>query len=98
RDFVTKSSKHSFKINIAQLLELSYENEQAITEIDIKFMHLVDLMKSIAISFETKSSHFIIIDGLDEILSSREIQYQSLAALITQVKELNRYFLEHKVP
>ncbi len=33
-----------------------------------------------------------MIDGLDEILTAKEIQYHSLAALIDGVKEINRFF------
>lgn len=98
RDFVTKSSKNTFKVNIASYFEFAFENDNNFINNDLKFIHLVSYLKKLLESFSSESKHIIIIDGLDEILTSREIQYQSLAALINQAKELNIYFRSRKIP
>lgn len=93
RDFVTKSSKKSFKINIADHFQFLFEKDGDFPKNDeLKFLHVVRFLKTLIESFNSDVHHYFIIDGLDEILTSREIQYKSIAALINQAKELNIYF------
>lgn len=93
RDFVTKSSKKSFKINIADHFQFLFEKGGDFPKNDeLKFLHVVRFLKTLIESFNSDVHHYFIIDGLDEILTSREIQYKSIAALINQAKELNIYF------
>jgi hypothetical protein len=58
----------------------------------------VDSLKGIVRGFRSTSKHYLIIDGLDDILTSREIQYKSLAALIFEVARLNSDFSKNGVP
>ena len=99
RDVVSKSSKKSFKINLIQIFEFAFERGSDYNPpTDLKFFHLVEFLKKIVKGFESSCKHFLIIDGLDEILSTREIQYQSLAALISQSRKLNIFFKQNNVP
>ena len=98
RDFVTKSAKTTFKVHIASLFEFAFSRENPTSESDIKFLHIVNFLKRVLEHFASGNKHLIIIDGLDEILTSREIQYQSIAALINQAKELNFYFRTKNIP
>lgn len=97
-DFVTKSSKNSFKISIASTFEFGTESGPEIKESDLKFMHVVNVFKKIISNFRSSSKHIIVIDGLDEILTSREVQYQAIAALIDEAKSLNNFFRTNNVP
>lgn len=54
--------------------------------------NFVDAIKTVASQARTAAKHFLVIDGLDEILSSRGIQYKSLYALIYEVSQLNELF------
>lgn len=36
--------------------------------------------------------HIIVIDGLDDILTTREVQYLSVAALINESKRFEYFF------
>lgn len=98
RDVVSKSSKNSFKINLLQVFEFAFEGTSDLNSNDLQFFHLVDFLKKVVKGFESTCKHLLIIDGLDEILSSRNIQYQSLAALISQSKKLNIFFKQNNVP
>ncbi|EOA56192.1 hypothetical protein HMPREF1214_03421 [Bacteroides sp. HPS0048] len=98
RDFVTKSSKNAFKVNLGAYFGFAFESDSSFNTNDLKFIHLVSFLKELLGSFSTQNKHIIIIDGLDEILTSREVQYQSIAALINQAKELNNYFRNNNIP
>lgn len=94
KELVSKSSKNSFKVNIADILEYGKETEKSVNEADIRFSHVIGILKRIIESIKTPNYHFLVIDGLDEILTAKEIQYQSIAALINQAKNINSYFRE----
>lgn len=96
RDIVTQSAKRTFKINILSCFEFALEKNDQLIEND--FIHIVSFLKQILQNIHSDNRHYIIIDGLDEILTSREIQYQSIAALITQAKALNVYFKNAHIP
>lgn len=90
KQVVLTSSKNSFRINLATVLQNTYETAYEDRSLQLPFF--VERLKSIAISFRSESRHLLIIDGLDDILTKREIQYQSLAALLFEVGSLNRAF------
>lgn len=94
KDLVSKTSKTSFKINLGKVLEISNETNPVAKEMDLRFMQIVTLLKEMTEQVKTPNYHFLIVDGLDEILTSKEIQYQAIAALINQSKKLNSYFRE----
>lgn len=88
RSLVTKSSKTSFKVG-CQALGLERENSADFAN---HFAYLVDLLKGILCDLSPASKHLLILDGLDDILLGREIQYQSIAALIFEANRLNQFF------
>lgn len=96
RDIVIGSSKKTFKINLPMGFEGVFESSSPSSN-DMNFFQLVENLKQLVIRFDTDSNHIVIIDGLDDILSSREVQYKSLAALVLEVSRLNALFKEHKV-
>jgi hypothetical protein len=95
---VVKSSKNSFKVGIPKFLEFAFEDKSIPQESDLQFRRLVDHLKALVSSFKTPNKHYLIIDGLDDILLSKEIQYQSLAALIYETNRLNISFAQSCVP
>lgn len=64
----------------------------------ITFEWLVDFVKEVITSYVEMQQHYLVIDGLDDILTSREIQYLSIAALVNEVKDLNRFFRIRHMP
>ena len=93
---VTQSSKNIFKAKIPSLLEVGAEENYANAELVLSVV--VDLLKDIINNFKTNSQHLLIIDGLDDILSTKEVQYQSLASLVFQVNRLNQEFTSSNTP
>lgn len=88
---VRSSSKKDFHLRLPYDL-LGYQNSSGSSKSADEIYNFVDVIKGIAASAQTESKHFLIIDGLDEILSSRSIQYKSLYALIYEASQLNELF------
>lgn len=90
------SAKTAFRAQIPKLLEFTHERSYAGQ--DLQFLTVVDMLQKAACSFRTGSRHVLILDGLDDVLSKRDVQYESLAGLITEVSRLNRELAKAGVP
>ena len=64
----------------------------------ISFEWIIDYVKGIISKYAEMHQHFLIIDGLDDILISKELQYTSIAALINEAKDLNLFFRRSNKP
>lgn len=94
-DMVKKTSSNTFKISVkAFAFEHTTHQENA----DISLDWVVEYVKNLIIGFKECHKHYLVIDGVDEILTSREIQYQSVAAMINEAKDLNIYFRKSDLP
>lgn len=93
---VITSSKPRFKAKLPALLEIEWDaNSKKVT--DLHFLHIIDHLKKIALQFKSDNQHVLVIDGLDDILFQKEIQYQSIAALILEVTRLNSLFYKNNI-
>lgn len=90
---VSTASKKQFKIDIKFLSYESHSEKNSV--IDIKT--LFSLLKEVCYAVKTESSHFIVIDGLDDVLSKREVQYQSLSSLILAAYRMNNKLSEKNI-
>lgn len=95
KELVTVSSKRSFKTGIPKILEAGSETTQC--ELDLSLFRLVAYLKRLVQTFNTRSRHVLVIDGLDDILTARDVQYQSLAALVLEVARLNHDFGQNSI-
>ena len=94
-DMVKKTSSNSFKVSVkAFAFEHTTHQENA----DISLDWVVEFVKKLVIGFKECHRHLLVIDGVDEILTSREIQYQSVMAMINEAKDLNNYFRKNLLP
>ena len=94
---VRTASKKSFSINMPYNL-LSYKSDDGQVKNVGDIFNFVDAMKHFIGSISSPNFHYLIIDGLDDILSSRSIQYKSLYALISEASSLNGAFFKSSVP
>jgi hypothetical protein len=91
------SSKPKYKAKLPFLLNVEYDgNKKKIN--DLSFLKIIDHLKNILSTFKTKNKHFLIIDGLDDILLQEKIQYKSIAALILEVTRLNIQLFQQRIP
>lgn len=96
KKLVVQSSKSSFRLDLFRVFEIA--NETSTNSGDINFMAIVDSLKLLVKNYCTEGGLTLVIDGLDDILSKRDVQYQSLAALIFEVDRLNTYFKREGKP
>lgn len=94
---VRTTSKNNFKLALpGQLASLEWASSDIRPASEIP--DFVESLKNIVRGFRSSSKHYLIIDGLDDILTSRDIQYKSLGALIFEVARLNADFVKSGVP
>lgn len=96
KNLVVKSSKNSFKAQIPALLEATHESST--NESGLGFLQLVNHLRALCSKFKSESSHLLVIDGLDDVLTQREVQYRSLAALLQETVKINQDLSAHGVP
>ncbi|GLS03974.1 hypothetical protein GCM10007860_11200 [Chitiniphilus shinanonensis] len=96
KKLVIQSSKSGFRANLFNVFEVT--NETTTQSGDLNFMTIVESLKLLVQNYYTEGGLTLVIDGLDDILSKREVQYQSLAALIFEVDRLNLHFKKNKKP
>ena len=95
---VVRSAKSGFKAQIPKLLEFFTENSSANTPVDLAFLNLVASLKDLIANYSFHGQQFLIIDGLDDILTKERIQYETLSALIFETARLNSFFKQKQVP
>lgn len=96
RQIVIASAKRSFKLAIPQFLETNLERNT--TEQGAQIPLFVERLRLIARNFRSSNKHLLIIDGLDDILIERNVQFESLAGLILEVARLNLLFSDSGAP
>lgn len=95
-DLIKTSSKTSFKLMIPSVAEASATTKEIRPASEIP--NFVESIKDSVRACRSDSKHFLIIDGLDDILTKRDVQYDSLNALIYETNRLNQDFRKHDVP
>lgn len=93
---VIKSSQRSFKASIPGILEIGGERSE--DGYEASFDTVVRLLRKTVHGFCSEARHVLVIDGLDDILTHREVQYQALAGLQREVAHLNSEFREFGCP
>ncbi len=91
------SSKTNFSVKLPMgLFEIDNDEGEKKRLDDI--YNFVEVLKEFVVNISSPNKHFLIIDGLDDILSSRGVQYKSLYALMQEVQNLNGMFSRKGVP
>lgn len=89
-ELVTRSTKKTLKGGIPRFLEGIVERVQE--SHDLRMSQMVGVLEQAVEHFPTASRHVVFLDGLDAVISQRELQLQSLAALMREVDRLNNVF------
>ena len=94
---VRTSAKNNFRLSLpGKLAEFSWSGSEIRPASEIP--DFVESLKGLIRDIRSDSRHYLFIDGLDDILTSREIQYQTLSALFFEVGRLNADFNRYNVP
>ena len=89
-----KSSTTTISATIKSL-GISHSVSTEYAEADMEL--LTNYVKNIIITFTETTPFLIIIDELDDILAPHGRQFENIAALINEVKELNAYFYYNNI-
>lgn len=96
KGLVVKSSKASFKAAVPGIVEAM--REESVTNLDVGFLQLVEHLRLVARNFRGSTRHIVVIDGLDDILIQKDIQWVSLGALMQEVSRINEDLAAYQVP
>ncbi len=88
RRAVLTSSKTTFGAEIWKLSAKTERTSQRQDATDLMFF--VESLKQIALGIRTPNRHLFIIDGLDDVLTKRDIRFDALSALIFEANRLNQ--------
>ena len=95
-DLIKTSAKTSFKVMIPTLAEASTNTRDLRPASEIP--NFVELIKELIRLCRSDSKHYLVIDGMDDILTKRDAQYELLSALIFEANRLNQDFKKNGVP
>jgi hypothetical protein len=96
RRTVLTSSKSTFG---ATLWKVTAKSERTYERQDTTdFAFFVDSLKQIAFGINSPNRHLFIIDGLDDILTKRDVRYDALSALAYEANRLNQALAMNHVP
>lgn len=94
---VKAAAKTSFRLAIpGRFVEANWTGREIRPASDIP--DFVDSLKLLVSGVRSDSIHRIVIDGLDDIFTSRDLQLKSLSALIFEISRLNTLFRSKDVP
>ena len=93
RKIIEASGQRRLMLSIPKVFQI--ESESA--EVSDIIPNLVSQLKQLISTVQTKSKHFIFIDGLDDILTEKRQQYQAIGSLIFEVDRIN-IFLRKNCP
>lgn len=90
-NIVKTATKKEFEVNVPHILRIKIEEDGKLKK--KKIMETInDGIKKLCGSIKTPNQHIIIIDGLDDVLTSRDKQVLSLSALFLGADRVNKDF------
>jgi hypothetical protein len=92
---ITVTTQKQFLAGIQGLLSGQASSQKVTIPLDNNM--LFRTIQESCYNAHTNSKHYIIIDGLDDVLTHRENQYDSLYALIIAADRMNKHFSENKI-
>lgn len=96
RRAVLTSSKNTFGVQLSAVKAGTERNYERQDVTDLPFF--IEYLKSVALGFRSPNHHVLVIDGLDDVLTRREVRYEALSGLIYEANRLNQSFVERDVP
>lgn len=91
---VRSTTEKTFKLSIPKFFEGQWKTQDASVDIP----NYVENLKRLIATIRSGSKHLLIVDGLDEIVTAEDAQWDSLGALVFEVNRLNKLFKQELVP
>ena len=96
KEIVVASSHMKYKLKLLGILDIDIDPRQKPDE--LQFLSAISRFRDLLMTVRSGSKHLLILDGLDDILLQKEIQYKSIAALILETARLNQSLRQNNVP
>jgi hypothetical protein len=95
---VETNSEIKWGIGLKDMIWVETKKSEVTKDIPINPNFLLEKMRRVAKNVSCSIRYFFIIDGLDDVLTTRDNQYESLMALILSTSRLNDEFKTCHVP
>ena len=92
-NLIRVSGETAVKVNIPPFFEGQHKRQNS--QIDVPYF--VENLKRLLNNLRTPNKHILVLDGLDEIVTTQSAQWDSLGALIFEVNRLNTTFAANGV-
>lgn len=92
---IKKTAQKNFKLGLKEMLCGAKSSEKESIPFDMNMIFRT--LQEACYTLNMDSKHFIVIDGLDDVLTQRENQYKSLSALILAVDRMNDKFKSNQI-
>lgn len=92
---IRKTTHKNLKLGLQDILSGGKSSGKENIPFDMKM--LFRTLQEACYTLNMDSEHFIVIDGLDDVLTQRENQYKSLSALILAADRMNEKFKSNQV-
>lgn len=86
RDIVLTSRKRELKIELAKALGIAFTET---TGDPITPLSLAQRLQTLLLGFRSPNRHLLFIDGLDDVLTTKELQFEVLSGLIEVAGQIN---------
>ena len=94
-NLLKRSSSTTISATIKSL-GISHTTSAKYAEADME--QLTNYVKQTILNFKEAKQHLIVIDELDDILAPKGKQFENIAALINETKDLNSFFISNYIP
>lgn len=89
---VAKTKGKKFQINLLNMVKYEYRREGDSAFVDLS--DLIELLENKLRNLSSNSEYRLIIDGLDDLLTDKQKQFEIIAALVHAVKYINEKLRE----
>ena len=93
RSIIENTKKKKFKVGITNM-NFQYETEK---NYSTNFAYLIDELKNILQNINIQKKIFLVVDGLDDFIMTKDVQDRSLGSLFYEIGILNNFFFEKKL-
>ena len=93
-ELLTLSRKRHYRVDLPFGIQIDADDEKAE---DLHLPFFIEKLKTALLQFESPSSHFLIIDGLDEVLNLAESHLEPVSGLVSESFRVNSAFQKSKI-
>lgn len=104
-DVLSASVKRTFKFNLPNIFQplsdsplFGYEVEKTQNNRIQDIESICKFVLKLLLSFTLSQKQILIIDGIDDVLSDSDVQYDTVTALIRKCSEINETFQNAQIP